>query len=222
MNENEKLTILKEAFLAYAKRVGEEIPEELIDKKLLEPTNWNDLVDKKGMVQIQGKDYITLGELRRLARIRGYQASYPKVVQTPEYTNNRQATVEWHIVWNDGVEDGACADASYKTVNTGFKNFTVAIAGNRAEARAIRAALGIEMCSDIEAGPEEEENDAPISENQKNAINFILNRKKLGTDQAIQVFGELAPKMIVNDKIILDGLTQSDATKVIGKLNAVK
>lgn len=222
MTDIEKLTILKEAFIAYAKRVGEDIPADLIDKKLLEPTNWNEQISKKGLIQIDGKDFITLGELRRLARLRGYQSSAPKVIQCPEYANNRQATVEWRIIWNDGTEDGACADASYKTVNTGFKNFTVAIAGNRAEARAIRSALGIEMCSDIEAGPADEDTGEAISENQKNAINFILNRKKLSTDKAVEVFGELAPKMIVGDKIICDALTQNEATKIIGKLNAVK
>ncbi len=185
--------------------------------------DWNEKVSEEGKINIDGSDYITLAELRRLARLRGYISSKPRVIQVPEYENHRQTTVEWEIIWRDGTIDGAAADASWRTCNPGFRNFTVAIASNRAEARAIRAALGIETCSLEEVGPDDEDLSGPASDQQKGAIPMLVNRYKFTSEQMCDLFGdELATKVIDGDGLNLNGLTHTEAAKMLAAINKYK
>jgi hypothetical protein len=185
--------------------------------------DWNKLVRKEGKIEISGNDYITLAELRRLARLRGYISSLPKVIQSPVYDNHRQATVEWEIVWKDGTIDGAAADASWRTCNPGFRNFTVAIASNRAEARCIRSALGIETCSYEEMGPEDEDLSGVSSDQQKAAIVFLMKRNNIGVKQLVDVFGpEIASRITDGEAINISTLTHQEAVKMMAALNKFK
>lgn len=185
--------------------------------------DWNKQVRDEGTIEIQGNKYITLAELRRLARLRGYISSLPKVVQAPVYDNHRQATVEWEIVWKDGTIDGAAADASWRTCNPGFRNFTVAIASNRAEARCIRSALGIETCSYEEIGPDDEDLSGASSDQQKAAIVMLLKRNNIGTAQLVDIFGpEIASRITDGDAINVNTLTHQEAVKMMAALNKLK
>jgi hypothetical protein len=185
--------------------------------------DWNKMVKKEGVIKIGDQDYITLNELRRLARLRGYMSSMPNVIQVPEYDNHRQATVQWEIVWKDGTIDGAAADASWKTCNPGFRNFTVAIASNRAEARCIRAGLGIATCSVEEIGPEDEDLSGPANDQQKSAIIMLLNRNKITTNRILEVFGpDIATRVVDGDVVNLNNLTHQEAVKMMGCLNKYK
>lgn len=195
------------------------------DQLELTDTNWNELVSEDGMIDIDGNKYITLAELRRLARMRGYISSRPEVVQVPIYDNHRQTTVSWEIVWRDGTIDGAAADASWKTCNPGFRNYTVAIASNRAEARCIRSALGIATCSYEEIGPEDEDLSGPSSDQQQGAIALLLGRNKIEAGQYEELFGDvIATKLIAGgDKTIsLSELTHQEAVKMMSVLNKYK
>jgi len=183
-------------------------------------TDWNDKVREEGTIEIEGSKFITLAELRRLARLRGYISSRPNVVQAPEYENHRQTTVEWEIVWRDGTVDGAAADASWRTCNPGFRNFTVAIASNRAEARCIRSALGIETCSYEEIGPVDEDLSGPSNDQQRAVVTTLIERYSLGEAQLTDVLGEETAA-----KIIAEGtatLTHQMAVKAIAALNKYK
>ncbi|MHA2067179.1 MAG: hypothetical protein ACXABY_22655 [Candidatus Thorarchaeota archaeon] len=181
---------LKSLLLEISNNTGIQLTPEQMD---LVSTDWNKLVREDGKIDIDGTEFITLAELRRLARLRGYISSKPTVVQTPVYDNHRQATVEWEIMWRDGTIDGACADASWRTCNPGFRNFTVPIASNRAEARCIRAALGIEVCSFEEVGPE---------------------------DQMVEMFGDDLGTKIVTDGT--GKLSHEQAVKAMALLNKYK
>jgi hypothetical protein len=185
--------------------------------------DWASLVRPDGLVDIEGQEYIKLSELRRLARLRGYVCSRPKVIQVPEYEKHRQTTVEWEIVWRDGTIDGAAADASWRTCNAGFRNYTVAIASNRAEARCIRAALGIDTCSYEEVGPEDEDLSGKITDQQVTGITLLVKRKKIADEILFELAGqEIAAKINTNGKLDFTKLTNQEGITVMGKLNAFK
>ena len=187
----------------------------------LTTTDWNDMVSDTGTIELDGSKYITLNELRRLARMRGYVSSKPTVIQVPEYNNNRQTTVEWEIVWRDGCIDGAAADASWKTCNPGFRNFTVAIASNRAEARCIRAALGINTCSYEEIGPVDEDMSGPSSDQQRTAVRMLITRNKIvEIEQLTELFGDVIATKISADQI--NDLTHQEAVAVMAAMNKYK
>jgi hypothetical protein len=208
---------LKSLLLEISNNTGIRLTPEQMD---LVSTDWNKLVREDGKIDIDGTEFITLAELRRLARLRGYISSKPTVVQTPVYDNHRQATVEWEIMWRDGTIDGACADASWRTCNPGFRNFTVPIASNRAEARCIRAALGIEVCSFEEVGPEDEDLSGPANDQQKAAIEALIKRYKLDATQMVEMFGD-----DLGTKIVTDGtgkLSHEQAVKAMALLNKYK
>jgi hypothetical protein len=208
---------LKSLLLEVADRAGLELTPEQME---LTYTDWNEKVRENGVIDIDGTKFITLAELRRLARLRGYISSKPNVVQAPDYVNHRQTTVEWEIIWRDGTIDGAAADASWRTCNPGFRNFTVPIASNRAEARCIRAALGIETCSFEEVGPEDEDLSGPANDQQKPAITALIARYKLTQDQMVELFGdELAAEIFVNGTT---KLTHQQAVKAMAALNKYK
>ncbi|MCI0564847.1 MAG: hypothetical protein MN733_40795, partial [Nitrososphaera sp.] len=138
----------------------------------------------------------------------------------PTYENKRNATIEWEIGWLDGIVDGACADASWYTCNDGFKNYPVAIASNRAEARCIRAALGIETCSYEEVGPQDEDLSGPGNDQQKGVIELLIKRNKLDVSKVAEMVGpELSKKIIKNDAIVLTDITHQEAIKILGILN---
>jgi len=208
---------LKNLVLEIANSAGIELTEEQLE---MTETNWNEKVRDEGKIDIDGTEFITLAELRRLARLRGYVSSRPNVVQAPVYENHRQTTVEWEIVWRDGTIDGACADASWRTCNPGFRNFTVPIASNRAEARCIRAALGIETCSFEEVGPEDEDLSGPANDQQKVAIGALIKRFKLDADKIIELFGDDTGRMLVADGS--KKLTHQQAVTVMAILNKYK
>jgi hypothetical protein len=197
---------------------------ELTDDQLnMVDVDWNEKVSDDGKISIDGSDYITLNELRRLARLRGYISSKPRVLQVPEYENHRQTTVEWEIIWRDGTIDGAAADASWRTCNPGFRNFTVAIASNRAEARCIRAALGIDTCSLEEVGPDDEDLSGPASDQQKGAIPMLLARYKFTPEQMCDLFGdELTVKIMDGDNVNVSGLTHTEAAQMLAAINKYK
>jgi len=225
MEENKNIELTPEEEAAKWKSVALAMAKQMeLDLEEKPEINWNQLVRPEGRIQIEGEEYITLAELRRLARLRGYLSSRPKVVQVPEYDNGRHTTVEWELVWADGTVDGAAADAYWKSVNPGFRNYVVAIASNRAEARCIRAALGIDTCSYEEVGPDDEEDfSGPITDQQKAGIEMLLKRNKIGIDKFADVFGDaLVGKIVKDNKVNLDGLTHQDAVKMMGCLNKYK
>ncbi len=216
---------LKSLILEMAAANGTELTP---DQITLTTTDWNELISDEGKIETDdGNEYITLAELRRLARLRGYHSSRPNVVQVPEFENRKHATVEWEIVWRDGIVDGACACASRSTINDGFRNFTVAIASNRAEARCIRAALGINTCSYEEIGPddasgEDEYATEAATDQQKKAITMLVSRHKI--TNIAEILGEelTATLPLSGDHLDLSQISNKQAVKVLAALNKYK
>jgi len=198
-----------------------------LDAKELEMVeiDWASLVRPEDKIDIKGEEYIKLAGLRRLARMRGYVLSSSRVIQAAEYQNMRNCTVEHTIQWSDGTVDCHAADASYRTINDGFKNFPTAMACNRAEARCIRAALGIEMCSHEEIGPESGDEDlsGPSNDQQRAAIEMLLTRRKISPDDSTELFGDtLTKKIVIDGKFVLDNITHQEAIKIMAALNKPK
>lgn len=220
LENTELFTKLQGLVKELAAKAEVELTEEDLD---LVTIDWNEKVRPEGKITIDGNDYITLNELRRLARLRGYISSKPTVIQVPEYENHRQTTVEWEIVWRDGCIDGAAADASWRTCNPGFRNFTVAIASNRAEARCIRGALGIDTCSFEEIGPDDEDLSGPANDQQKGAIPMLLTRYKITNEMLPELIGdEIAAKIVDGDTVNVGSLTHQDAVKILAAINKHK
>jgi hypothetical protein len=218
--DTDKLTKMASLVKEIATAAGIELTENQL--KMVE-VDWNEKVSDAGRLKIDGNDFITLNELRRLARLRGYISSKPSVIQVPDYENHRQATVEWEIIWRDGAIDGAAADASWRTCNPGFRNFTVAIASNRAEARCIRAALGIDTCSLEEVGPDDEDLSGPANDQQKGAIPMLLSRYNISKERYCELFGDdLGVKIGHGDTLNVTGLTHTEAAKMLAVINKYK
>lgn len=215
----EEIVALKSMIAEKSSELGVEFKAEELQKLEID---WSSMVREEDMVKIRGDDFIKLAGLRRLARLRGYLSSTSRVVQPPEYENHRNCTVEHTIQWADGIVDCHAADASWRTINDGFKNFPVAMACNRAEARCIRASLGIEMCSHEEIGPDEGDEDlsGPSNDQQKSAINMLMARHKVSIEDSIERFGEtIGSKIVVDDKFNLNNTTYQEAIKIMASLN---
>ena len=211
MDINEENVKLKAMIREFAEQNSITLSDE--DLQLTE-VDWNELIDKKALVQIEGQDFIPLAELDRLARLRGYKVSESLVIQAPEYANNRNATITWRIVWNDGQITACSADANYKTINPGFKNYPVCIAESRARSRAIRLALGIKTCSVEEVClADDEDLSGPANPQQLTAIQTLMKRKN---PDLAAVFGEITANKIKNEG---KELTYNEALTIIGKLN---
>jgi len=155
-----------------------------------EDVDWNEKIDKEMLIEINGHKFVPLSELDRLARERGFASSESMVIQPPVYENHRNATVTWRIVWNDGTSIACSADANWRTINPGFRNFPICIAENRARARTIRLSLGITMCSYEEIGPEDEDLSEPSSDQQRSAIDMLIKRYKLDHAQLVEILGD--------------------------------
>ena len=215
-----QITALRSMITAKAEEAGLEFnADELVHLEI----DWAAMVRKEDTVQIHGDDFIKLSGLRRLARLRGYISSTSRVVQAAEYDNSRNVTVEHTIIWKDGTVDCHAADASWRTINDGFKNFPTAMACNRAEARCIRASLGIEMCSHEEIGPESGDEDlsGPSSDQQKAAINMMLKRNAIDPAVSVEIFGsDLAVK--IGETFDLSKITHQEGIALMGALNKFK
>ncbi len=219
MHLEEEVAAIKSTFKALAAEQGLELDLEAVQR--LE-VDWASMVRPEDKIELNGDEYIKLSGLRRLARLRGYLSSTSRVVQAAEYDNHRNCTVEHTIQWSDGVVDCHAADASWRTINDGFKNFPTAMACNRAEARCIRAALGIEMCSHEEIGPDSGDEDlsGPSNDQQKSAIDMLIKRRKVTVEQAAEMFGEtLANKVVQDGQFVLKDVSHQEAISMMAALN---
>ncbi len=97
--------------------------------------------------------------LRVAKKIWGIKSRYVNTIQSPTKENDWCAVVQVVYIFMAGklkkdggerrpeIEWSDVGDCRAKTANPGFKNYTTALAATRASSRALRFALGLEVCT---------------------------------------------------------------------------
>ncbi len=166
-----------------------------------------------------GKEFVYLRGLEKLARARGVISKTTSIHSTPT-AENPIAVVSVQYCFKDGAIWEAAADCTAKSAKEGFGKYLTAMAESRAKARALRDAFGIALCSVEEIGtpsasPEDDEESPPISDPQKYLIGNLLKEKGKTLEDC-----KVMLKIAKLDSV--DGLTKVQAGTLIRKLQGDK
>lgn len=165
-----------------------------------------------------GKEFVYLRGLERLARARGVTSKAVKVHTSPT-VDNPIAVVSVEYTFKDGATWSSVADCTVKSAKEGFGKYLTAMAESRAKARALRDAFGISLCSVEEIGTpsaqEPDEEVPPISDPQKHLIGTLLKNKNKTLEDCRSLL-ELSKLNSVDD------LNKAQAGTLIRKLQGDK
>jgi hypothetical protein len=185
--------------------------------------SWTDEISPKGLMKIDGSDFIMLKELKRLGRLKGIAASRCiSLFEGTEYFNqseHRVVVCVWEIEWLDGTITQGAGDAWWKNVKKGMRQYLAPFAQNRAQARALKDGLGIDTCSLEEIGGEDpteadEFGGGAINEGQIAGIGHLLTRAQLSEKDALG---------LIDRKVLaLNELTYAEAVNLVQKLSKRK
>ena len=181
-------------------------------------TNWEvELTDQdisidKGTSQ----KVVLLKGLRRLSRLAGIMSSYPTIQHAVTPTGKGLIQCVYHLTFDDGTTWGAAADVSQANCNQEpYSLYPTAMAEARAEGRAIKKALGINMlvAEEISGASQSERLDPQVSRaiselivrNKETAIRVIQNA--VATDRQDHVHG-------------IEDLTAEEGRKALEWLNS--
>jgi hypothetical protein len=155
-----------------------------------------------------GSDYITVNALVRIAREHAGMNGYDvEVVQSPQKENQWSATVVATVYFRNGQSWCGAADCRLGNARDGFHRYTTALAETRALGRALRRALGIEMCTLEEV----RDRTGPLTPIQKQHIKVKFIDNGLFTlDDVSKVVGRAIDKV--------DVLTEEEAANAIETL----
>ncbi len=188
--------------------------------------NWNEKVKKDDLVTIDGEDTIRLKALQRMGREAGLIKSEIKI---NNITNTDCTKLLVQAIYTIEFEDGSkwigCADASPKSVDGKFARYLTAMAESRAEARALRKALGIEMLSaeEIDLQPEST-GESPLSKESKSdpqQIRLIQGLLEKADMSVMDLFKQCLPDDRISLVVDLKDLTFGEAVKCAKYLNEV-
>ncbi len=178
------------------------------------------LLDDELIDDDKGGKYIPLVALERLARIKGIHRITPIIVSAPTLSN-LMAVVQVEIEWADGTITGGCGDAHVENVDGNFAGYLTSMAETRAKARALRAGLGITICSREEVAETKTRDDLgnlkDISAAQITLINKLLNENEMNLEDISDKFPEK-----FKDITTVEDLTQSQALGLIKWLQTGK
>lgn len=179
-------------------------------EKIQDQDFYKDLKLGDEIISKDGKEFVLLRGLQRLV--------YNNKVLGPVITNSRithffqgvnggtAAAVEFTLTASGETFSGA-GDCTPNSGDPDYTKFAVAMAESRAEARCLKKALGITLCS-WEELDHSEKSKKPITENQKKALGAIAKRLGLELD-------DVALKPV-------DEMTFGEATALIQELNSTK
>lgn len=170
--------------------------------------------------------------LRVAKQIWGIKSRRFNTIQPPTKENDWCAVVEVVYTFMAGkpkknmserrpeIEWSDVGDCRAKTANPGFKNYTTALAATRASSRALRFALGLEVCTQEEITNIDDLIDKtsgePALDQQKTLIKDRMI-KKHGKKKK-KIFADLSE--VVGEKVVtLDQLTRGQATDVLEQIN---
>lgn len=177
--------------------------------------DWFKELNKDETMEKDGKTFVFLRGLERLAKERGIRSAVSQVVACPT-PQSPCAVVTFSYLFEDGRLYSSSADATPKNCDKGFGLYTVAMAESRAKARALRTAFGISACSveEVSFNATEEDEDTAISNDQQK---FLI--KHLAKKHDISVEDIISLCKIDKD---LDDLSKAEAKIVIARLNKNK
>jgi hypothetical protein len=189
-------------------------------------TNWKDhftsdeLVDKSGA----GK-CIRLRGLQRCANMCGLVESYPELNYIERGGKAGIIQCIYHVKFNDGTHFAGAADVNQENIDDKFSKYPTAVAESRAEARALRKALGItdmmsaEEVDMPEGGTTGQKDIAPTEKAEKQqvtAIQVLLQQLNIDTLSILnEVLGTERTKQISS----IDEITVAEAIQIIRVLN---
>jgi hypothetical protein len=138
LDKNEQQVVINELRIEFTELLLKEKPKDY--SKFLEEGDIQQGED--------GGDYVLVNALVRVAREHaGMQGYDTDVVQSPQKENQWSATVVVKVFFEDGRHWSGAADCRLGNARDGFHRYTTALAETRALGRALRRALGIELCT---------------------------------------------------------------------------
>jgi len=189
-------------------------------------TNWQeqlkgDEIGKDGDIQ-----FVYLKGLRRLAKLKGIiKECHPfiqvSVLKRPDNgVEYPFVQASYEVTFRDGTTFSDVADAHTYNLEGVFSAYPTAMAGNRAEARALRKALGISLVAKEELGADAEKIAGlrnELTSAQKKVINTLM--KTRGVNNQMDVIKACCKRENVFD---IGELTFEEAKHAVKYLNELK
>jgi len=173
----------------------------------------------------RGDEFVYIKGLRRLAKMKGVvkEKFTPSVAVLKRPDTGAEypfVQVSYEVEFKDGTVWSDCADAHTFNVTGMFRAYPTAMASVRAEGRALRKALGINMVTKEELGASNDaigEMTGEITPAQKTLIKKLVKSKKVTSLR--EFFDEVGVKDSAQS---VEDLTNSEAKSVISALNKRK
>lgn len=102
-------------------------------------------MDKKHIISLQGRDFVTYDGLLGMGHDKGLKSMVTELVQIPNENNKHTAIVHATATMKDGRVFQGYGDANPTNVNRAIANHLCRMAETRAKARALRDATNIGM-----------------------------------------------------------------------------
>lgn len=152
-------------------------------------------VDKKFIVQLQGKDFVTYEGLLDLAHQKGLQGIKTEIVQFPTTENNNQCIFKAIAYTEKGQFEGY-GDADNSNVNSMIKRHLIRMAETRAKARALRDLTNVGMTAVEEMGGDEEHKQSYKQQGQAKTSEDLqaIKDNSLASEKQLQHIYSLAKK----------------------------
>lgn len=187
-------------------------------------TDWDSLLEEDEKMTKEGDEFVRLRGLQRLARRAGLVYSMPQHAYI-ETKNGYVFQCVYVTRFDDGTEWGGSAD--FNKANAGrapYSHYPTAVVESRAEARALRKALGIKSLSVEEIGTMDNSTGLPntsggVDTQQVASIERLVTELKLDKlELAKTVFGEDVASSISS----WEELTSAQAIDLLRHLNKAK
>lgn len=172
------------------------------------------LLTEDELVVKDGRQFVYLKGLERLAKERGIRSKFIDVCATPS-KEAPLSVIKVTYKFDDGRSYDGVADASDKNCKEKFRVYLTAMAESRAKARALRDAFGISLCSVEEVVDADDEIENPITDAQQHLIKMQMKEKEVTLE-------ECATAIKLKKLSSLEDLTKEQASTLIGKLNTWK
>jgi len=195
----------------------------LMSELELQTINWIEKLNKEEIGEENGVKFVYLKGLQRLAKLKGIKSEKFTPGTSFLWVNpkdNRSfpfVQMTYEVTFIDGTTFAGAADAHYYNLDHdgGFDRYPTAFAANRAEARALRKALGINLVAKEELS-DTQLPDSTISVAQKAAITKLLKVKKKDV-------GEITKECCNGRQVFkLDDFTAQEAQAAMRFLNSIK
>lgn len=169
------------------------------------------------VISAEGKETIRLMGLQILARRAGIVESWPELISV-QTDNGVVFQCIYHVRFSDGTRFAGAADSNRDNNNSyPFSTYPTAIAESRAEARAIRKALGITILATEEIGFASKSR--LVDKQQVSAINMLVERKGLNIRDVLDEVLTTARAACISS---VDALSEEEGAKLIKHLNDFK